>query len=119
MMKVAPLLCPSLSARIVPRCISTIALLIARPSPRPSRPESACSNGSKILLMNCGSDPHAAVTDLDGDRLWVRIVRSHRNRAVFRRELASVAKNAPENFLQAWRIRDEFVPGSRQSDHEL
>ena len=64
-------------------------------------------------------DAHAAVADLDADRLWVRIVRPYRNRAVFRREFASVAKDAPENFLQAWHVSDKLVPGRRQSDDEL
>ena len=64
-------------------------------------------------------DAYAAVADLDGDRLWVRIVRSNGNRAIFWRELSSVAKDAPENLLQARRISDQFVPGSRQTNEEL
>jgi hypothetical protein len=41
--KVVPFPSPSLRAWIVPACISTMALLIARPSPNPSLCESACS----------------------------------------------------------------------------
>src|SRR5205823_85878 len=59
--KVAPLLAPSLNARIVPPCISTIALQIARPKPRPpnclvtSRPP--CSKGLKMSGRLVGSMP--------------------------------------------------------------
>src|ERR1700730_9791165 len=52
--KVAPLPEPPLCARILPPCISTIALLMARPSPRPSRRISNCSNAAKIFSRNSG-----------------------------------------------------------------
>src|SRR5438552_5543079 len=55
--KVAPLPEPSLCARMMPPCISTIALLMARPRPRPSRRISSCSNASKIFSRNTGSIP--------------------------------------------------------------
>src|SRR5215813_13800785 len=42
---------------MVPECISTMALLITRPSPSPSLFESACSKALKILPTNCGSMP--------------------------------------------------------------
>src|SRR4029434_5033943 len=55
--KVVPFPRPSLRARIVSACISTMALLIARPSPRPSLRESAFSKAPKTLPTNCGSMP--------------------------------------------------------------
>src|SRR5438132_6903838 len=55
--KVAPLPEPSLCARMLPPCISTIALLMARPRPRPSRRISSCSKASKIFSRNAGSIP--------------------------------------------------------------
>src|ERR1700681_3113112 len=54
---VAPLPSPALCARTLPPCISMIALLMARPRPRPSWCESTCSKASKILSRNCGSIP--------------------------------------------------------------
>src|SRR5438067_11166185 len=54
---VAPLPSPLLRAEIVPPCISMIALLMARPSPRPSWRESTCSKASKILSTNSASIP--------------------------------------------------------------
>src|SRR5438132_1025384 len=55
--KVAPLPWPSLCARMLPPCISTIALLMARPRPRPSRRISSCSKAAKIFSRNSGSIP--------------------------------------------------------------
>src|SRR5204863_323856 len=42
---------------ILPMCIWTIALLMARPRPSPSLRLSTCSNASKILFRNLGSIP--------------------------------------------------------------
>ena len=58
---VAPLSRPSLWASIVPPCISTSALLIANPNPRPPNrrvmERSACSKASKTRGSASGSIP--------------------------------------------------------------
>src|SRR5215469_10993483 len=54
-------------------------------------------------------DADAVVADLDRDPSWARIVRPHRNRAVFGSEFASVVQHAPENLLQAGGIGDQLV----------
>src|SRR4030095_12515681 len=61
-------------------------------------------------------DADAIVTDLDRDPSWTRIVRPHRNRAVFRSEFSSVSKKVPENLLQARCIGDQLVSRCREGN---
>src|SRR5260370_2728782 len=61
-------------------------------------------------------DADAVVTDLDRDPSWVRIVRPHRNRAVFGSEFAGVVQHAPENLLQARCIGDQLVSRCREGN---
>lgn len=61
-------------------------------------------------------DADAIVADLDGDPSWTRIVRPHRNRAVFGNEFAGVVQNAPENLLQTRCIGDQLVSRCRQGN---
>src|ERR1043166_984569 len=60
--------------------------------------------GFENLLDRLRGDAHAAVADLDDERVRSRIIRTRGNRAAFRREFAGVAKHVPENLLQARRI---------------
>src|SRR5215468_563491 len=54
-------------------------------------------------------DTDAVVADLDGDPSWARVVRSHREGAVFGGEFASVVQHAPEDLLQTRCIGDQLV----------
>ena len=63
-------------------------------------------------------DADAIVADLDGDSSWARIVRPHRNRAVFGSEFARVVQHAPENLLQAGRIGDQLVSRCRRGQRK-
>ena len=75
--------------------------------------------GIEDLVEKFGFDPNAAVADLDGDYVRCRVGRAYRNRAVFRREFAGVAKHVPENLLQAWRVDAESVQKSLKRDGKL
>ena len=73
---VAPLSRPALWASIRPPCISTRALLIASPRPRPPNcrviERSACSKALKIRDSASRLDPDPAVVHLDDHVLLVR-----------------------------------------------
>src|SRR5207248_11351813 len=75
--------------------------------------------GSKNSSDKLWFDADAIIADLDGDCSWVRIVRPHRNCAVFRREFASVAKDVPKNLLQARWIGNQLVMRCQQGNGEL
>ena len=88
-----------------------IALLMARPSPSPSRVESTCS---KLRREAC-----TGVSDLDSDAVRLRVMSAHGDGAVVRCVLVGVAENIPENLLQARRVHHQLVSGGVEREAEL
>jgi hypothetical protein len=89
---------------IVPRCISTTAFAIAKPSPRPPNwrvmRASPCSNASKIARQQVGRDADAAVDHVDAQPAVRLVGRVDGHFAAGGRELRRVAQEVPEDLLQ-------------------
>src|SRR4030095_4924164 len=73
--------------------------------------------GVKDFSYELWFDADAIVADLNRDPSWTWIVRSHRNRAVFGSEFASVAQKVPENLLQARCVDAQFVSRCREGNN--
>src|SRR5438093_10910189 len=55
-------------------------------------------------------DADAVVAALDGGRSWARIVRPHRNRAIYAREFAGVMQDATKKLMQPVLLGEQLRP---------
>ena len=117
---VAPLSRPSLWASIVPPCISTSALLIANPRPRPPNcrviERSACSKALKIRGSASGSMPMPLSLTSTSDVPRFRPA-ADAHAAAVRRELDGVLQQVPEDLLEPGGVGLDPVGGGRPQVH--